>query len=44
LKQDGTYRLVELPIDDSLADACITLHTALQKKRRRRKKEEEKTT
>lgn len=40
LKPDGSYKLVELPIDDALADACITLHTALKKKRRRKKDKE----
>ena len=37
LKPNGTYKLVELPIDDTLANACITLHTALKKKKRTRK-------
>lgn len=37
LKPDGTYKLVELPLDDALANACITLHTALKKKKRKRK-------
>ena len=37
LKPDGTYKLVELPIDDTLANACLTLHTALKKKKRKRK-------
>ena len=37
LKPNGTYKLVELPIDDALANACITLHIALKKKKRTRK-------
>lgn len=40
LKKDATYKLWELPIEDSLADACLTLHTAL-KKRKRKKKEQD---
>lgn len=38
LKPDGSYRLVELPIDDVLASACITLHQALKKKPRKKPK------
>ena len=38
LKKDGTYKLIELPIEDELADACLALHAAL-KKRKRKKKE-----
>ena len=34
LQKDGTYKLVELPQDDSTAMACLTLHKALAKKRR----------
>lgn len=41
LKKDATYKLVELPISDDLADACITLHQALKKKPRRKKGETE---
>ena len=37
LKADATYKLVELPIDDALAAACITLHQALKKKPRKKK-------
>lgn len=40
LKKDATYKLWELPIEDSLADSCLTLHTAL-KKRKRKKKEQD---
>lgn len=38
LKKDGTYKLIELPIEDELSDACLALHYAL-KKRKRKKKE-----
>ena len=34
LKKDGTYRLVEFPLDSTEFDACMTLHRALEKKRR----------
>lgn len=37
LKKDGTYRLIELPIEDSLANACLALHKAFEKKTKRRK-------
>ena len=37
LKNDGTYKLIDIPIDDTLADACITMHEALKKKKRRKK-------
>lgn len=37
LRKDETYKLYDLPLEDSLADACLTLHNALKKKRRRRK-------
>ena len=37
LKEDETYKLIELPVDDELALACMSLHRATQKKRRRRK-------
>lgn len=40
LKKDATYKLWELPIEDGLADSCLTLHTAL-KKRKRKKKEQD---
>lgn len=39
LKKDGSYKLVDLPIDDVLATACLALHRALKKKRRRKKEE-----
>ena len=37
LKKDGTYKLIELEENPALADACITMHYAIQKTRRRRK-------
>jgi ATP-dependent exoDNAse (exonuclease V) beta subunit len=37
LKKDGTYKLVEMPQEDAMAQACITLHYALKKKKRKRK-------
>ena len=37
LKKDGTYKLIDMPIDDTLADACITMHEALKKKKRSKK-------
>lgn len=37
LKRDGKYRLVELEIQNELAEACIQLHQALRKKERKKK-------
>ena len=37
LKKDGTYKLIDIPIEDALADACITMHEALKKKKRSNK-------
>lgn len=37
LRKDGTYKLIDIPIDDTLADACITMHEALKKKKRSKK-------
>jgi hypothetical protein len=34
LKKDGTYKLVNIPIDGAVAMALITLHNTLKKKRR----------
>lgn len=34
LKKDGTYKLVNIPIDGVVAMALITLHNAMKKKRR----------
>lgn len=39
LKKDGTYKLVDFDIDDTVADACLTLHKALEKKPRKKKGE-----
>lgn len=41
LKKNGAYRVHELPIEDGLADACLTLHRALQKRRRKMKEDNE---
>lgn len=41
LRKDGTYRLIELPIEDELANACIALHEAMKKKPRKRKEKTE---
>ena len=41
LRKDETYKLHRLDIDDSLADACLTLHEALKKKPKRKKGAEE---
>lgn len=37
LKDDETYKLIEIPKDDALADSCLILHNALKKQKRRRK-------
>lgn len=37
LRKDGTYKLVELPKDDTLPQACLALHRALKKKKRKKK-------
>lgn len=34
LKKDGKYRLIELEINNQLAEACIALHQALKKRKR----------
>lgn len=39
LKKDGTYKLVDLPMDNTLAEACLALHRALKKKKRKKKEE-----
>jgi len=42
LKKDGTYKLIQLEENKELAQACITMHYAIQKtKRKRRKKDAE---
>ena len=37
LKNDETYKLVEIPIDDTLFVSCLNLHNALKKKKRGKK-------
>lgn len=37
LQKDGKYKVVEMPIEDEVANACLTLHTALKKKPRKKK-------
>lgn len=37
LKEDGTYKLIPLEIEDALADACLLLHSRLKKRKRKRK-------
>lgn len=37
LKDDGRYKLIELPIRDELALACLSLHNALKKQKRERR-------
>ena len=37
LKNDGTYKLYELPVDSTLANACLAMHKAMAKKKRRKK-------
>jgi len=37
LKKDGTYSLKEIPEDQDLATACLTLHRRFVKKKRRKK-------
>lgn len=39
LRKDGTYKLVPIQIDNAVALALITLHTATAKKKRRKKNE-----
>ena len=40
LQKDGSYKIVELAKDDSVALACLTLHNALKKKPRKKKAKE----
>lgn len=40
LKPDGMYKLIDIPIDDTVAVACLTLHNALRKKPRKKKGDE----
>ena len=39
LVKDGSYKLIELEVQNELAEACIALHQALKKKKRTRKDE-----
>lgn len=41
LRKDGTYKLIDFPIDDALFKACYELHNALSKKKRKLNKTEE---
>ena len=36
LKKDGTYKLVNIPIDGAVALALVTLHNAVKPKRRKK--------
>jgi len=37
LTKDKGYKLIEIPVDDEVANACLALHRALQKRGRRKK-------
>lgn len=39
LQKDGRYKLVDMPVDDNVASACLTLHNALKKNPRKKKGE-----
>ena len=41
LKKDGTYKLIELEIQNELAEACISMHQALTIRKRKTKGETE---
>ena len=41
LRDDGTYKLYPLDIEDALADACLLLHARTKKKKRKRKESED---
>ena len=38
LKKDGEYSLIEIPIDDTLADMCLYIHKRMKERKRRIKK------
>ena len=38
LKKDETYKLIEIPTDEPLALACLTMHEAIKNTKQRRKK------
>jgi hypothetical protein len=40
LKSDGTYKVWELEVQDTLAMACLALHQAMKKQKRKRKEKE----
>ena len=37
LRKDGTYKLLEMPVDDTVFKACYTLHKLFEKKERKKK-------
>nr|DAV01140.1 MAG TPA: exonuclease [Bacteriophage sp.] len=39
LTKEKGYKIVEIPVDDEVANACLTLHNALKKKPRKKKGE-----
>lgn len=41
LKKDGKYRLLQLEINEPLAQACITMHEAIKNSKRVRKKKDD---
>lgn len=40
LKKDATWKLIELEVQDELADACLAMHQALKKNKRRKKNDQ----
>ena len=44
LKPDGTYKLIQIPIDATTFMACLTLHNTLKKKPRKKKGQTDGTT
>lgn len=41
LREDATYKLIPLEIEDAMADACLLLHSRLKKKKRKRKESDD---
>lgn len=39
LQKDAKYKIVEIPVDDEVANACLVLNAALKKKQRKKKGE-----
>ena len=37
LRKDGTYKLIEVPIDDTIFKACYAIHKIFEKKERKKK-------